>query len=268
MRLPERLWRRSACSNKSVSVTLQMDGSIDRIFGGGLGAGTLGAYIRSRIWPMRPRESAQSSQRAFGNPSNSARTSGHHSRGLRARYGDVQVGESNLFEESFKEPRFNGWTIGEIHVLDRRIVPNARRDNFEVNHHYSNLLVQLGPVAANISQHCRSASVSRNAAQIVQNTIAEVSTRLKQKRIDRAERSRLKSSVLRARSKAKAIVDDRTRSKAEAKLDRLSSALQKATSKRGASAVALDEAARLISRMVTNREQAKKLIDALRRLAG
>ena len=33
-------------------------------------------------------------------------------RGLRARYGDVQVGESNLFEDSFKEPRFNGWTIG------------------------------------------------------------------------------------------------------------------------------------------------------------
>ena len=68
-------------------------------------------------------------------------------------------------------------------MLDRRMVPNARRDNFEVNHHYSNLLVQLGPVAANISQHCRSASVSRNAAQIVQNIIDEVSTKLKQKRI-------------------------------------------------------------------------------------
>ena len=144
----------------------------------------------------------------------------------------------------------------------------ARRDNFEVNHHYSNLLVQLGPVAANISQHCRSASVSRNAAQIVQNIIDEVSTKLKQKRIDRAELSRLKSSVLRARSKANAIVDDRTRSKAETKLDRLKSALQRATPKRGSSAVAVDEAARLISRIVTNREQAKKLIDALRGLAG
>jgi hypothetical protein len=98
---------------------------------------------------------------------------------------------------------------------------------FEVNHHYSNLLVQLGPVAANISHHCRSASVSRNAAQIIQNTIADVSARLKQKRIDRAELSRLKSSILRARSKAKAIADDGTRSKAEAKLDRLKSALQK-----------------------------------------
>src|SRR5215475_12908891 len=38
------------------------------------------------------------------------------------------------------------------------IVPNARRDNFEVNHHYYNLLVQLGPVAAKITQICRTAS--------------------------------------------------------------------------------------------------------------
>jgi molecular chaperone HtpG len=178
------------------------------------------------------------------------------------------VGEPNLFEDSFKESRFNGWTIGEIHVLDRRIVPNARRDNFEVNHHYSNLLVQLGPVAANISNHCRSASVSRNAAQIVQNTIAEVGARLKQQRVDRAELSRLKSSVLRAYSKAKAIADERTRSKAQAKLDRLKSGLQKVTPQRGASAVAFDEASRLIRKIVTSREQANKLIDALRRVAG
>ena len=153
-------------------------------------------------------------------------------------------------------------------MLDRRVVPNARRDNFEVNHHYSNLLVQLGPVAANISQHCRSASVSRNAAQMVQNTIAEVSAKLKQKRIDRAELSRLKSSVLRACSKAKAIADDGTRSKVDAKLDRLKSALQKVTPKRGASAVAFDEASRLIAKIITSREQAAKLIEALRRLSG
>src|SRR5215472_1548290 len=86
------------------------------------------------------------------------------------------------------------------------IVPNARRDNFEVNHHYYNLLVQLGPVAAKITQICRTASVSRNAEQSVRIVIAEVSTRLKQRRsFDRAELSRLKSSLLRARAKANRI---------------------------------------------------------------
>jgi molecular chaperone HtpG len=190
-------------------------------------------------------------------------------RGLRARFGDIQVGEANLFDESFKEPRFNGWTVGEIHVLDRRVVPNARRDNFEVNHHYSNLLVQLGPLAAAISQRCRSASIARNVTQIVQNTIHEASVRLKQKRpFDRAELSRLKSSVLRARSKAKSIVDETARSQTERKLDRLTVALQKASPKRGTSIVALDEASRLVSKIVTSRQQAQKLIEALRRLCA
>jgi hypothetical protein len=190
-------------------------------------------------------------------------------RGLRARYGDLQIGEANLFEDSFKESRFNGWSVGEIHVFDRRIVPNARRDNFEINHHYYNLLVQLGPVAAAITQRCRSASVSRNAEQIVRNVIAEVAARLNQKRtFDRAELSRLKSSILRARSKSKRVAEPKTREQLERKLDRLKAALVKVSPKRGASVVALDEAASLVSKLITNREQAQKLIGELRRLCG
>lgn len=188
-------------------------------------------------------------------------------RGLRARFGDIQVGESNLFEDSFKEPRFNGWSIGELHILDRRIVPNARRDNFEVNHHYYNLLVQLGPLAAKITQRCRSSSVSRNAEQIVRNVIAEITGRMKERRsFDRAELSRLKSAVLRAASKAKRIGEQAARRQLEKKLDRLKKALAKITPRRGASAVALDEAAALVTKLVTNREQARKLIEHLRRL--
>jgi hypothetical protein len=188
-------------------------------------------------------------------------------RGLRARFGDLQVGEPGLFDDIFKEPRFNGWSIGEIHILDRRIVPNARRDNFELNHHYSNLLIQLGPVAANIAQHCRTASVSRNATQIVQNVTTEVGARLKQRRsFDRVELSRLKSSVLRAQATSKRIDDESTRTSVETKLRRLQTGLAKVAPKRGASAVALDEACALVSKFVTNRQQADKLIAALRRL--
>jgi hypothetical protein len=188
-------------------------------------------------------------------------------RGLRARFGDLQVGEANLFDDSFKESRFNGWTVGEIHILDRRVVPNARRDNFELNHHFSNLLVQLGPVAASITQRCRTSSVSRNAAQIVKNVIEEVSARLKQKRsYDRAELSRLKSSVIRARAKSKRITDEKVKGQYESKLDRLRASLAKVTPKRGASAVAFDEASSLVSRLITNREQAERLIQELRRL--
>ncbi len=190
-------------------------------------------------------------------------------RGLRARFGDLQVGEPYLFDEIFKEPRFNGWSVGEIHILDRRIVPNARRDNFEVNHHYYNLLVQLGPVAAKITQRCRSASVSRNATQIVQNVIAEAEDRLKQKRpFDRAELSRLKSAVVRAEAKAKRIEEEKLRKRLTTKLTKIGVALADRTPKRGASVVAFDEASSLVSKFVTNREQARKLLEALRRLCN
>jgi hypothetical protein len=188
-------------------------------------------------------------------------------RGLRARYGDIQVGESNLFEDSFKEGRFNGWTVGELHIFERRIVPNARRDNFEVNHHYYNLLVQLGPLAAKITQRCRSASVARNAEQIVRNVIAITTARLKERRsFDRAELSRLKSATQRAATKAKRIQHTTTRREIEKTLGRLAKRLTKITPKRGASAVALDEATALVSKLITNRDQAQTLIERLRKL--
>ena len=31
---------------------------------------------------------------------------------------------------SFTEERFNRWCVGELHILDSRIVPNARLDYF------------------------------------------------------------------------------------------------------------------------------------------
>ena len=104
-------------------------------------------------------------------------------RGLRTRVGDIQVGEANLLDDCFREPRFNGWSVGEIHVLDRRIVPNGRRDNFELNHHAYNLLTQIGPVAAQIAKRCRSASVSRNSSLIIRNMIAQIESSVSEGRL-------------------------------------------------------------------------------------
>jgi hypothetical protein len=173
--------------------------------------------------------------------------------------------EQNWYVAAPPQPR--RWTVGELHVLDRRIVPNARRDNFEVNHHYYNLLVQLGPLAAKITQRCRSASVARNATQIVRNVIAATTARLKERRsFDRAELSRLKSAVQSAGTKIKRIEDATTRRELENTLARLAKRLTKITPKRGAPAVALDEATALVSKLVTNREQAQRLIERLRKL--
>lgn len=83
-------------------------------------------------------------------------------RGLRIRSGNIQVGGSDLLQDQFQEPRFNSWSVGEIHALDRRIVPNGRRDHFEQNVHFDNLVNHLSVVARNIGARCRSSSTQRN----------------------------------------------------------------------------------------------------------
>ncbi|RXG84829.1 ATP-binding protein [Bradyrhizobium zhanjiangense] len=189
-------------------------------------------------------------------------------RGLRARVGDLQVGESNLFEDSYKETRFNSWTIGEIHMLDRRIVPNARRDNFEANHHYSNVLVQVGPVAAKISQRCRQASISRTALQVVENLTRHIEDRLKQQkpRIERAELSKLKAAAVRATAKAGKIEDEQDRKRSLTRLAKVQKKLSALTPRRGPATVAVSEVATLIAKFVTNREQREKLVMEIKRL--
>lgn len=82
-------------------------------------------------------------------------------KGLRLRLGNIQVGGHALLEDIFPEPRFNSWTVGEVHVFDRRIVPNGRRDHFEQNVHFHNLENHLAPAARHIARRCRTSSVRR-----------------------------------------------------------------------------------------------------------
>jgi molecular chaperone HtpG len=153
-------------------------------------------------------------------------------------------------------------------MLDRRIVPNARRDNFEANHHYSNVLVQIGPVAAKISQRCRQASVSRTALQVVDNFVRQIEDRLKQKRprIERAELSRLKSAAVRATAKAGKIEDDQDRKKSLARLVKVQKRLSGLTPRRGPATIAVSEVASLIAKFVTSHEQREKLVAAIGKL--
>lgn len=83
-------------------------------------------------------------------------------RGLRARVGNIQVGHDRLFLEVFPEDRFCSWTIGEVHVLDGRVVPNGRRDEFESNAHLDNIIAHLRPVGAEVARECRVSSQRRN----------------------------------------------------------------------------------------------------------
>ncbi len=99
--------------------------------------------------------------------------------GLRLRIGNLQVGDNYVVEEVFPEARFNGWAVGEIHIVDRRIVPNARRDHFEQNVHYSNLMAQLAPLALSISRRSRGASIARNNAKRLKQSLEDLAQELR-----------------------------------------------------------------------------------------
>ena len=87
---------------------------------------------------------------------------GNGIRGLRARIGNIQIGDETIFDTFFPEERFNRWCVGEIHILDPRIVPNGRRDFFEPGPHVRNLENHVRTIARRISTRCRTASSLRH----------------------------------------------------------------------------------------------------------
>lgn len=85
----------------------------------------------------------------------------HGIKGIRARVGNIQIGDCRILDSAFPEARFNAWTVGECHVLSPKLVPNARRDDFEQNTHHSNLLGHLAPKAREVARACRDSSIAR-----------------------------------------------------------------------------------------------------------
>ena len=112
-------------------------------------------------------------------------------RGLRVRCGNIQVGDERIFEELFPEARFNAWSVGELHIIDPRIVPNGRRDHFEQSVHFHNLLTHLTPVAREITRRCRTSSVQRKWArdfELRETAVREKAAIIKQGAITRQSR--------------------------------------------------------------------------------
>ena len=99
---------------------------------------------------------------------------GERIRGIRVRVGNIQVGDEGVFDHLFEEERFNRWCVGEVHILDSRIIPNGRRDYFERDPHLRNLENHLAPIFGQIAAKCRSASSSRNREKKVSSAVVEI----------------------------------------------------------------------------------------------
>lgn len=83
-------------------------------------------------------------------------------KGIRMRKGNILIGDYHTLDDIFRDSRFNGWSIGEIFAIDKLLIPNARRDNFEKNQTYFSFYEQLKPLATEITRNIRTVSIKRN----------------------------------------------------------------------------------------------------------
>lgn len=117
-------------------------------------------------------------------------------KGVRLRIGNLQIGDHTILEEMFSEIRFNAWSVGEIHVLDPRIVPNGRRDQFEQNAHFSNLLNHLAPTGREIARRCRTNSAKRSKLREFDSVVDGIRGRLEILRQGGLGRAQRKSTAI------------------------------------------------------------------------
>lgn len=83
--------------------------------------------------------------------------------GVRVRQGNILIGNERTLAPFYKEPRFNGWAIGEVYVASPNLIPNARRDDFEKNATFSEFTIGLrDTIGTEISDKIRAASKIRN----------------------------------------------------------------------------------------------------------
>jgi len=82
-------------------------------------------------------------------------------RGLRFRHKNLLIGNEDTFNYLYKEPRFNRWTIAEVHPISDQIRPSVKRDDFETSDHFSSLCNQLRPHLFKVTQLARKSSSER-----------------------------------------------------------------------------------------------------------
>lgn len=101
-------------------------------------------------------------------------------KGLRLRKGNILIGDKELLTRIFNDDRFNGYIQGEVFVLSNRLIPNARRDDFEHNEAYENFIYELTQeIGIPLSKTVRESSTRRNdklqkKLNEAENKIAEV----------------------------------------------------------------------------------------------
>jgi hypothetical protein len=92
-------------------------------------------------------------------------------KGIRVRKGNILIGDKTTLNHIFKDDRFNGWLIGELHILSDKLIPNARRDEMEKNSVYNAMIADLRTWADGITNEIRKISNQRSSDKNAQRII-------------------------------------------------------------------------------------------------
>lgn len=116
----------------------------------------------------------------------------HEISGLRVRKGNILIGDNKTLNTIFREARFNNWVQGELFIVTDKLIPNARRDDFEQNEAYYQLIhVLQESIGSEVTRIIRVTSQMRN--DISAKVISEVQQQINDAEL--TEREGFNSSV-------------------------------------------------------------------------
>jgi len=144
--------------------------------------------------------------------------------GLRVRKHNIQIGNERTLDPLFSQDRFNRWFIGEIHVYDKNIIPNARRDDFEPNDTYflfkerlekytKDILSKIPAVYSNINSAFSKIESSKSSLEDIEKQLKNgVNSEVERDNLFK-KRDQIKSNIERGKKeieKSQAKIEDKT----------------------------------------------------------
>lgn len=118
--------------------------------------------------------------------------------GIRYRKDNIMVGNGDTLAKFFGESRFNKYYIGELYILDKRIIPNARRDEFEDNDNYKILKDKIREVAKKLTSIARNFSEMNNSYKKAEEVIKEnekIRKTIETKKLNKETRDQLENKI-------------------------------------------------------------------------
>lgn len=122
--------------------------------------------------------------------------------GIRYRKNNIMIGDADtvgkLFGNSESQKRFNKYYIGEIYILDKNIIPNARRDEFEDSYNYDIVKEKISIIAKELILVARKMSEMNNADDKIEKSekrLDEINNKLEKKHLNQKEKEELEKVV-------------------------------------------------------------------------